>query len=139
MNTIIFTKNVNTIQVQANKGEQLELIVEKANSFIVNFLGKERMVSKKVAKLVKIEAVKTNKKGVIATVIEKLREGSKTKSMLLDILELEFPERDREAMAKTLNAQLGFGLKAARIETEQKITLKTERVSKDVIFFEIAL
>lgn len=138
MNTIIFTKNVNTIQVQASKGEQLELIAEKQNSFIVNFLGKERMVSKKVAKLVQAKAAAPKRKGVIATVIEKLKEGSKSKEMLLDILTVEFPEREREAMMKTLNAQLGFGLKTARIETEQRISLKSEKIA-NVTFFEIAL
>ena len=56
-----------------------------------------------------------------------------------EILETEFPERTKESMLKTLNAQLGFATgKPARIEIEQKVSLKTERIGK-VVFFEIAL
>ena len=139
MKTIITTKAVNTIAVEAKKGQTFEMVKEFENSFKILVNGKERMISKKLAKINE-EEKQPKKRGVIASVISHLREGSKTKRMLLDILEVEFPERTKDSMLKTLNTQLGFGLgKQARIEREQGIKLKTERISKDVIFFEISL
>lgn len=115
------------------------MVKEFENSFRILVEGKERMISKKFAKLQE-EEITPKKRGVIASVIKHLREGSKTKQMLAEILETEFPERTKDSMLKTLNAQLGFATgKPARIEIEQGIKLKTERISKDVIFFEISL
>lgn len=138
MKTIIVTKAVNTIAVEAKKGQTFEMVKEFENSFRILVEGKERMISKKFAKLQE-EKINTKKRGVIASVIKHLREGSKTKQMLAEILETEFPERTKESMLKTLNSQLGFATgKPARIEIEQKVSLKTERIGK-VVFFEIAL
>ena len=138
MKTIIVTKAVNTIAVEAKKGQTFEMVKEFENSFRILVEGKERMISKKFAKLQEKE-ITPKKRSVIASVIKHLREGSKTKQMLAEILETEFPERTKESMLKTLNAQLGFATgKPARIEIEQKVSLKTERIGK-VVFFEIAL
>ena len=138
MKTIIVTKAVNTIAVEAKKGQTFEMVKEFENSFRILVEGKERMISKKFAKLQE-EEITPKKRGVIASVIKHLSEGSKTKQMLAEILETEFPERTKESMLKTLNAQLGFATgKQARIEIEQKVSLKTERIGK-VVFFEIAL
>lgn len=138
MKSIIVTKAVNTIAVEAKKGQTFEMIKEFENSFRIIVDGKERMISKKFAKI-KEEEISSKKRGVIASVIKHLKEGSKTKQMLAEILETEFPERSKDSMLKTLNAQLGFATgKPARIEIEQKVNLKTERIGK-VVFFEIAL
>lgn len=138
MKTIIVTKAVNTIAVEAKKGQTFEIVKEFENSFRILVEGKERMISKKFAKLQEKE-ITPKKRGVIASVIKHLREGSKTKQMLAEILETEFPERTKESMLKTLNAQLGFAAgKTARIEIEQKVSLKTKKIGK-VVFFEIAL
>lgn len=137
MKSVVITKNVNSIAIEAKKGQTFELVQEFENSFKVLVNGKIRSISKKFSKLQVEETTKKAKRGVIKTVIESLREGSKTKRMLLEILEAEFPERKKEAMLKTLNAQLGFGIKEARIEKEQGISLKVERISKHVIFFSI--
>lgn len=136
MSTIVINKTVNTIQVSAKKGQTFKMLQEFANSFKIEINGKARMISKKVSSIIVEE--KKEKPGIIASIVKHLRSGSYTKEMLLDLLETEFPERERTAMKRTLDCQLGFGLKSARIEAEQKITLLVERVSKKSVFFSIA-
>lgn len=59
--------------------------------------------------------------GVLASILEFIQKGPITKEKILKQLEKRFPDRESEAMAKTINAQIGGKKSPCRMEKERKV------------------
>lgn len=83
----------------------------------------EKVVPVKKEKTVKVQKEKVEKTpGVIATILNLIKEGPQTQAGILDKLVFAFPEREVEAMKKTVSAQIGgFKKQPTRMEQEKNV------------------
>lgn len=107
-----------------NKKEKVKKMPAKTKKVTAIKKVVKKVVAKKAVKeVVKKTAAKKNdqkKPGVIASIISILKkEGPITKEKIVKILTKQFPERDADSMAKTVNVQI-----PNRIQNERDIQLK---------------
>ena len=66
------------------------------------------------------------KAGVIQTILNLIQKKEQTKATLLKALIRTFPERDKDAMEKTIKAQLSGNNRPTRMERERGVEFKVE-------------
>ena len=106
--------------------------VEEKVEKVEKKIGSEK---KETTKATKEKSKKKDKQsiGVIGTILEVIKtKGPIDKEEIHKILVKEFPERNAEAMKKTLNVQIGGKKRPLRIEKDKKIELV---ISDDKKFF----
>jgi len=111
--------------------EKVEKVEEKVEK-VEKKIGSEK---KETTKATKEKSKKKDKQsiGVIGTILEVIKtKGPIDKEEIHKILVKEFPERNAEAMKKTLNVQIGGKKRPLRIEKDKKIELV---ISDDKKFF----
>jgi hypothetical protein len=131
----IITKTVNSIAVEAEKGETFEIVKEFDNSFLIKYHNfGTRLLSKQFAE-VQTEPTTKVKTGVISEIVSILKNGYVSKKQILETLSNLFPEKQTASMWNTINCQFSRNPETGlRIEREQKIKVVTKEKKGKKLF-----